>query len=205
MKILLTGFAPFGGERVNPSYQAVMQLPEHIGGAEVIRLEIPTEFAAAPRTVEEAIGRFAPDAVLSVGQAAGRKCITVEKVAINYADASIPDNAGAQPRGEALVPGGPDAYFSTLPITAMAEHVRTHGLPCEISYSAGVYVCNCVMYCTLHFAAGRTPKLPVGFVHVPCSREQLAGRETNTPSLPLSEITQALFYAVEAIAVNTRL
>lgn len=200
MKILVTGFTPFGGESVNPSYEAVQRLPDTVGGAQIIKLEIPTAFDRGAQAVKAAVERYAPDIVLSVGLAGGRSCVTVEKVAINYADADLPDNDGFQPRDETLVPGGPDAYFATAPVNAMIEAVRAHGLACKISYSAGAYVCNSVMYRTLNLAAETRPEMRVGFLHVPYSSEQLAGRGVDQPSLPLDDITRALLCAVAAAA-----
>lgn len=198
MKLLITGFEPFGGETVNPSWQAVARLPEQIGAAELVRLELPTVFARSAAVLADAVERYAPDVALCVGQAGGREGVTVEKVAINYADADCPDNAGVCPHGETLVPGGPVAYFATVPVQAMIENVRAHGLPCKISYSAGAYVCNSVLYRTLHLAAQRYPAMKVGFVHVPYSDEQLAGRDCLWPRMPLADITRAVYYAAQA-------
>ena len=152
MKILVTGFDPFGGEAVNPAYEAVKLLPDNIAGAEIVKLEIPTEFKRSMEFLEEAISREMPDAVISVGQAGGRAEITPERVAINLADARIPDNAGNQPEDEALIADGPAAYFTTLPLKKMVKSVQDRGIPCRISYSAGIYVCNSVMYRVLHLA-----------------------------------------------------
>ena len=99
MKVLVTGFDPFGGEKVNPAYEAVKLLPDTIAGAEIIKIEIPTVFTRSAEVLEEAIQRYRPDVVLDVGQAGGRSCVTVEKVAINLKEARIPDNDGADPRG----------------------------------------------------------------------------------------------------------
>lgn len=203
MKILVTGFDPFGGEAVNPSFEAVKLLPDQIGGAQIIKLEIPTVYPKSVQAVTAAVERFAPDAVVSVGQAGGRKCVTVEKVAINYADADIPDNDGLMLCGETLAEDGPAAYFATVPVKAMVQKVREGGFECKLSYSAGAYVCNCVMYNTLHLAACRCPRMQVGFVHVPYADEQLAGRETDQPSMPLAAIAQALGCALEAVTQNS--
>ena len=123
MKVLVTGFDPFGGENVNPAYEAVKLLPDIIEGAQIIKLEIPTVFKKSIEIVKEAVEKDQPDVVINVGQAGGRACVTVEKVAINLADAGIPDNAGDSPEDESLEKDGPDAYFSTLPVKAMVENV----------------------------------------------------------------------------------
>ena len=132
MKILVTGFDPFGGETVNPAYEAVKLLPDTIAGAEIIKLEIPTVFSKSGPAVEAGIQAHNPDVVINVGQAGGRACVTIERVGINLAEARIPDNAGEQPIDEPLQPDGPSAYFTTLPIKAMVKNVRDHGLPCHI-------------------------------------------------------------------------
>lgn len=199
-KILVTGFSPFGGERVNPSWEAVKRLPDRIAGAELVKLEIPTSFSRCGPAVEAAVEAHRPDAVLCVGQAGGRACVSVERVAINLAEAGIPDSDGDQPADQPIQAGGPDAYFSTLPVKAMAQRVRERGIPCQISYSAGTYVCNCVMYQTLHLAARRYPALRAGFIHVPYLHEQAVGKPAGTPSMALSTLIQALESAVEAIA-----
>ena len=137
MKILVTGFDPFGSESVNPAYEAVKLLPDVIAGAQLIKLEIPTIFTKSIQVVKDAVKTHHPDMVINVGQAGGRACVSVEKVAINLAEARIPDNAGDEPHDELLEADGPAAYFSTLPVTKMVQNVKAHDLPCEISYSAG--------------------------------------------------------------------
>ena len=186
MKILVTGFDPFGGEKVNPAYEAVKLLPDTIAGAEVIKLEIPTVFSKSGPAVEAGIQAHHPDVVLNVGQAGGRACVTIERVAINLAEARIPDNAGEQPMDEPLQAEGPAAYFTTLPIKAMVKNVRDHGLPCHISYTAGTYV----------------PNIRAGFIHVPYASEQAVEKAVSTPSASLETIAKSLEYAIEAIAAN---
>ena len=198
MKILITGFDPFGGESINPAYEAVKLLPDTIAGAQLIKLEIPTVFAKSIQVVKDAIETHCPDIVINVGQAGGRACVTVEKVAINLAEAGIPDNAGDEPHGEPLEPDGPDAYFSTLPVTEMVQNVKAHGLPCEISYSAGTYVCNSIMYRVLHLAAKEYPEMKAGFIHVPYSCEQTAKKNGRMASMPLETIAKSIEYAIAA-------
>ena len=192
MKILVTGFDPFGGETVNPAYEAVKMLPEQIAGAEIIKLEIPTVFSKSSVAVEEGIQKYNPDIVINVGQAGGRSHITIEQVAINLADARIPDNAGEQPLNEALQPDGDTAYFATVPIRAMVKHVQEHGLPCSISYTAGTYVCNCVMYNVLYMTQKKYPNIKAGFIHVPFATSQLIGKPATTPGMSLDEIEKTL-------------
>lgn len=202
MKILITGFEPFGGEAINPAWEAVKRLPDAVAGAQLIKLEVPTAFYRCGPAVEAAIEAHRPDAVVCVGQAGGRACVTVERVAINLADAAIPDNEGKSPVDVPIVPDGPAAYFATLPVKAIVRHIRAHGLPCQLSHTAGTFVCNCLMYQVLHFAAAQKPHPRAGFIHVPFTEEQAAGKPGNTPSAPLAAITKALELACEAIAAH---
>ena len=127
MKVLITGFDPFGGESVNPAYEAVKLLPETIAGAEVIKLEIPTVYHKAGEAVEAGIEKYQPDVVICVGQAGGRSSITIEKVAINLAEARIPDNSGEQPMDQPLRPDGENAYFTNLPCKAVVPYMIENG------------------------------------------------------------------------------
>ena len=202
MKILVTGFDPFGGETVNPAYEAVKLLPDTIGGAQIFKLEIPTVFSLSGPAVEEGIKKYQPDVVLCVGQAGGRASISVEKVAINFVDARIPDNNGEQPLDEPLQADGPAAYFSTLPVKAMVQHVKDAGLPCYLSFTAGTYVCNSIMYNVLYMCEKRYPGIRAGFIHVPYACGQVIDKANTTPSVPLETIAKSLEYAIEAIAID---
>ena len=199
MKIVLTGFDPFGGESVNPAWEAV-KLVKAPAGAELIRLEVPTVFGRSIRTVMESVRLHRPDAVVCVGQAAGRSEITPERVAINIADASIPDNEGNQPCDEPIVPGGETACFSTLPVKAMVEAIRAAGLPSSLSNTAGTFVCNQLMYGLLYHISREFPGMRGGFIHVPCIPEQAARAEKPVPSLPLPEIVRGLEAALSVLA-----
>ena len=202
MKILVTGFDPFGGETVNPAYEAVKLLPDTIGGAQIFKLEIPTVFSLSGPAVEEGIKKYQPDVVLCVGQAGGRASISVEKVAINFVDARIPDNNGEQPLDEPLQADGPAAYFSTLPVKSMVQHVKDAGLPCYLSFTAGTYVCNSIMYNVLYMCEKRYPGIRAGFIHVPYACGQVIAKANTTPSMPLETIAKSLEYAIEAIAID---
>ena len=202
MKILVTGFDPFGGETVNPAYEAVKLLPDTIGGAQIFKLEIPTVFSLSGPAVEEGIKKYQPDVVLCVGQAGGRASISVEKVAINFVDARIPDNNGEQPLDEPLQADGPAAYFSTLPVKSMVQHVKDAGLPCYLSFTAGTYVCNSIMYNVLYMCEKRYPGIRAGFIHVPYACGQGINKANTTPSMPLETIAKSLEYAIEAIAID---
>ena len=202
MKILVTGFDPFGGESVNPTYEAVKLLPDVIGGAEIFKLEIPTVFSLSGPAVEEGIRKYQPDVVICVGQAGGRASISVEKVAINFVDARIPDNNGEQPLDEPLQADGPAAYFATLPVKAMVQHVKEAGLPCYLSFTAGTYVCNSIMYNVLYMCEKRYPGIRAGFIHVPYACGQVIDKANTTPSMPLETIAKSLEYAIEAVAID---
>ena len=202
MKILVTGFDPFGGEKVNPAYEAVKLLPDRIKGAEIISVEVPTVFGKASEEVEKAIEKYRPDAVLCVGQAGGRSCISIERIGINLREASIPDNDGNQPIDEKIKEDGQNAYFATLPIKAMVENVRKNGIPSHLSYTAGSYVCNDLMYSLLYILDKKYPHIKGGFIHVPYATEQVAYKANNIPSMPVQMISKGLEYAIEAIIDN---
>lgn len=192
-RLLITGFEPFGGETVNPSWQAVEALPERIGGWELTRLQVPVVYGQAAQRVLELAETIHPDAILCVGQAAGRAAVTPEYVAINLRCASIPDNTGYFAEEEPVDVGGPDGLFSTLPVRHMAAAIQNAGLSAAVSFSAGAYVCNDLLYLLLRHYAG-TP-VRVGFVHVPLLPEQANGR----PSMLLEQICGALSAAIHAI------
>ena len=195
MKILVTGFDPFGGEKVNPALEAVKSLPSEIHGAEIHWVEIPTVFYRSAEVLEAEIVRFQPDAVLCIGQAGGRASLTPERVAINQDDARIPDNQGNQPIDTPIRLDGEAAYFSTLPIKAMVQAIKEEGLPASVSNTAGTFVCNHLMYQALYLADEKFPHMRAGFMHIPFIPEQT----TDKPSLPLEESTKALQIAIETI------
>ena len=202
MKVLVTGFDPFGGDKVNPAYEAVKKMPDEIAGAKIIKVEVPTVFAKSGQVVEEAIKKHQPEIVICVGQAGGRSAVSFERVAINLAEARIEDNEGNQPFDTALEPDGPAAYFTLLPIKAMTKNAHDHGLPAYISYTAGTFVCNDIMYRLLHLINTKFPTIRGGFVHVPFSPDQVIDRPAGTPSMSLDDIAASLTYAVEAAVTN---
>ena len=199
MKILVTGFDPFENERLNPAYEAVKLLPDKIAGIDVIKKEIPTVFGKCAFEVEKAIEQHNPDFVLCVGQAGGRSCISIEKVAVNFAEARIADNEGNQPLDKSIIPDGPAAYFSSLPVKTMVENVRSHGIPCHLSYSAGTFVCNDVMYRLLHLLNTKYHHIKGGFIHVPYTLAQAVTKPDRTPSWDEKTIAKGLEYAIGAI------
>ena len=194
-QLLITGFDPFGGETINPSWEAVEKLAPQIGEYQLTKLRIPTIFGKAFEAVLSAAQELQPDAVICVGQAGGRSSITPEVVGINLREANIPDNAGNQPLNEPVIQDGPAAYFSTLPVREMVHRVKSAGIPCALSYTAGAFVCNDVLYSLLHhFHKSRTL---VGFIHVPYLPQQA---KENTPSMPEETILRALTLAIEALS-----
>ena len=146
MKILVTGFDPFGGEKINPAIESVKRLPDIIAGAEIIKLEIPTVAKKSLQKIDETIEKYNPDVILSIGQAGGRFDITVERVGINIDDFRIADNEGNQIIDEPVFPDGDSAYFSNLPVKSMVENIRKQNIPASVSYTAGTFVCNHVLY-----------------------------------------------------------
>ncbi|MEU4247830.1 pyroglutamyl-peptidase I [Amycolatopsis sp. NPDC026612] len=189
-RVLMTGFAPFGGESVNPSWQAVSLLAARRD--DVAAVELPCEFAASLPALRRALREHRPALVICVGQAGGRSEVTPERVAINLIDARIPDNAGAQPVDAPVVPDGPAAYFGTLPVKACVAAIRAAGVPAAVSHTAGTYVCNQVFYGLMHLLATEFPGVRGGFVHVPFSPEQVAAAGESAPSLSVPRIAGAL-------------
>ena len=190
-KLLINGFDPFGGETVNPAWEAVKKLPDRITDYTLYKLEIPTVFGLAAETVLAKATDFQPDVILCIGQAGGRAAVTPERIAVNIRDARIPDNAGNQPGGEQIAPDGPAAYFATIPVKEMAAAIENAGIAATVSNSAGAFVCNDTLYSLLHHYADTDVK--VGFIHVPYLPEQ------GQPNMELEVITKALEAAIEAI------
>lgn len=193
-RLLITGFDPFGGESINPAWEAVRRLPDEIGPWNVTKLQIPTVFGKASETVLACAQTLQPDVILCVGQAGGRKAVTPEMVAINLRHASIADNAGNQPQDQPVVEGGPAAYFTTLPVREMVKKIQGAGIDASVSYSAGAFVCNDTLYALLHHFEGTAVR--AGFIHVPFLPQQ--ARE-GVPSMELETIVRALEAAITAI------
>lgn len=195
--LIITGFDPFGGESVNPAWEAVGRLPETVGQWRLTRLQIPTVFGAAAQAVLAAAEKDRPDAILCVGQAGGRDAVTPEKIAINVRDARAKgtlDNAGFLATGECIDPEGPAAYFATVPVDAMAQVIRDAGIPGAVSYHAGTFVCNDTLYTLLRHFAGSETK--VGFIHVPHLPSQA---KPGAPCMELADIRDGLRAAILAL------
>lgn len=192
--LLITGFDPFGGERINPSWEAVKLLPDQIGNWKLLKMEIPTIFGTAAEQVIAVAEEAHADAVISVGQAGGRSAVTPEVIGINLREARIPDNAGNRHTNVPVVPEGPAAYFSTVPVREMVNAIASAGIPAALSFSAGAFVCNDVLYRVLHHFDGTSTR--AGFIHVPYLPQQA---KENQPSMPLEQIVQALTLAISAL------
>ncbi len=198
MKVLLTGFEPFGGESLNPAQEAVKMVKENIKGADVVKCYVPVVFGKAIETVYQAMKKENPDVVLLIGQAGGRYEITPERVAINCDDGRIPDNEGNQPVDQPVFADGPAAYFSTLPIKKMVEYMKKANVPAAVSNTAGTYVCNHLMYGTLYHIAKEFPNTIGGFMHVPFLHEQVMNKK-ETPSLSIDDVVKGIEASIEAI------
>lgn len=200
-KILVTGFEPFGGETVNPALEAVRSLPAQVGASQVETLEVPVSYEQAAGVVLSAVRRLGPDAVVCVGQAAGRSDITVERVAINVDDSESPDNLGVIRVDVPVDPDGPAAYFSTLPVREMVAAMREAGAGASISNSAGTYVCNHLMYSVLDAAAQAGGGVAAGFVHVPLLPEQVGpgSVQEGKPSMAGEDVVAGLTAALGAL------
>ena len=198
MKVLVTGFDPFGGEKLNPALEAIKSLPAEIQGAEVRWLEVPTVFYKSAKILEEEIRIYQPDIVLCIGQAGGRKGLTPERVAINQDDARIQDNEGNQPIDRPIQIDGPPAYFSSLPIKAMVQAIKEEGLPASVSNTAGTFVCNHLMYQVLYLVEKEFPTIKAGFMHIPYMMEQVVNRPT-TPAMSLVDIRRGIEAAIGAM------
>ena len=190
-KLLITGFDPFGGNSVNPSWEAVKLLPEQVGNYTLHKLAIPTIFGTAAQMVLAKAEQLRPDVIISVGLAGGRDAVTPERIAVNIRDARITDNQGFQPKGDRVAQEGAAAYFSTLPVEQMAQAIRQIGIPAAVSNTAGTYVCNDVLYTLLHRFDGTSVR--AGFLHVPYLPSQ------GTPNMSLEDIVKALTAAIEAL------
>lgn len=198
MKILVTGFDPFGGEPINPAIETVKRLPDVIEGAEILKLEVPTVCHKSLQVIDEAIKKYDPDVILSIGQAGGRPDITVERVGINVDDCRIPDNEGNQKIDEPVYPDGPAAYFVTIPIKAMVQKIQSKGIPASISNTAGTFVCNHVTYGVCHLVATKYPGKRSGFIHIPYLPQQVTNK-SNMPSMSQDFLVEGITAAIEAI------
>jgi pyroglutamyl-peptidase len=201
MKLLLTGFEPFAGAAVNPSEMIVRQMAgKGIRGLDVVTVILPVDYVKASTAVVSAIDANQPDVVVSLGQAARRMAVSIERVAVNMMDYPIPDNGGYQPVDQPVMAGGPAAYFVTLPVKAMLAAVKAAGVPGELSLTAGLYACNHIAYTVLHHIAVGNLPTRAGFIHVPLLPEQAATHAPLTPSMSVDTMIIGVTAALGAIA-----
>lgn len=193
MKVLITGFEPFGKSPINPSQILVSEAPERLtSGIELVKTILPVEKTAGPQVLLGALQQHKPDAVICFGLAAGRPAISLEQIAINLMDYRIPDNAGETVEDQPIFPEGPAAFFSTLPLRAMQSALQAESIPADLSLSAGAYLCNQVFYTLMHTLAKLNQQTPAGFIHLPACPEQAAHFEKSIPTMSLAMIHSAL-------------
>lgn len=198
MKILVTGFDPFGGEKINPAFEVIKSLNASVNSVEIIKLQVPTAFYSSVELTINKIEELKPDFVLCIGQAGGRYDISVEKVAINLNDARIPDNLGQQPIDTCIDEAGQNAYFSTLPVKAIVQAIRKENIPASVSYTAGTYVCNHLMYGVLNYIHKNNLKIKAGFIHIPYLLEQVVNKPS-TAAMDINVLVKAIETAIIAI------
>lgn len=197
MKLLLTGFEPFLNNATNPTEMIVNELHgQIINGYQIIGEILPVEFNKSGKQFIELLEKQQPNAVISLGLAAGRNRITPERIAINCNDGPA-DNVGYKPNGERIFENGPDGYFSKLPIYEMVEELKKHGLPAEISNTAGAYLCNNIMYHGLHYFEQQGQKVPSGFIHIPASH--LLAIDRDIPSWSDADLVKGIQIAIACL------
>ena len=201
MKVLITGFDPFGGETINPAWEAVKAIKNEIAGAQIFKMQIPTVVNKSIEKIHEKMAEIHPDIVISVGQAGGRFGVTPERVAINITDARIPDNEGNQPIDIPIFEDGDAAYFSNLPVKATVQAIKDAGYPSVLSNTAGTYICNHVMYGILYYIKKEFPGARGGFIHVPYAASQVVDKP-GTPSMSITDIAASLEAAVQAAVMT---
>ncbi len=199
MKILVTGFDPFGEDIINPALETVKCLPAKINGHKIIGLEVPTVAFKSLKVIESAIRKHNPDIILSLGQAAGRGDISVERVGVNLDDFRIPDNEGNQFIHRKIFEDAPDAYIVKLPVKKMVENIKANGIPASVSMTAGTFVCNHVLFGVSHILATKYKGKKNGFIHIPCLPEQAVDKR-NMPSMSKETILAGIVHAIEVIA-----
>jgi pyroglutamyl-peptidase len=196
MKLLLTGFEPFGGSHINPSEKVVKTLADkEYPNTEVITSILPVDREVGPQRLIQAVEESKPETVICLGEARGRAAINIERVAINLMDYRIEDNTGNKVQDQPIVPDGPSAYFCTLPIRQIMEAVQGVGVPAMLSLSAGTFLCNQVIYTLLHYLDKNGLAIPAGFIHLPSLPEQVAQEQLNKPSMNL----ETMLIGMEAI------
>lgn len=201
MKLLLTGFDPFGKDKINPAIETVKKVPDEISGLQIAKLEIPTVFFKSVEKIHKAILSEKPDFILNIGQAGGRYGITPERVAINFDDARVPDNEGQQPKEKLIHDDGENAYFTQLPVKEMSKAIKEEQIPSYVSTTAGTFVCNHVMYQVQYIIHREFPNLKGGFMHIPFLPSQVVNRP-GVPSLSLDDDVRGITAAIKVLAVK---
>ncbi|MCL4265332.1 MAG: pyroglutamyl-peptidase I [Anaerolineae bacterium] len=200
MKLLITGFEPFGTSQINPSEEVVHALAEkEIEGVELFTVILPVERFAGPDTLVRTFISAQPDVVLSLGEAGGVTAVTIERLAINLLDFSISDNGGHLITDKAIIADGPPAYFTTLPTRQMVNTLTETGIPAQLSCSAGTFLCNQVMYEMLHYIHKHQLKAHAGFIHLPQLPQQTAMRRPPYPSMSLEMMVAAVTAVIHTI------
>ncbi|WP_425539660.1 pyroglutamyl-peptidase I [Microaceticoccus formicicus] len=199
MKILITGFTPFGNENINPSWEAVKILKAGINDENIFIKQIPTVFREAAEVVMEEADKVDADAIVAVGQAGGRASVTVEFIGINWKKTGIPDNAGNIPKGEKIKSDGEDGYISNLPVFDIVDNIKKSGVPAHVSYTAGTYVCNELLYTLMYNIKGNNKSRLAGFIHLPFIPEQVINKGEDIPSMGIDHMVNALKITIETI------
>jgi pyroglutamyl-peptidase len=200
MDLLLTGFEPFGGATINPSEQVIHKLiGQEIDGAHIRTEILPVDRFRGPEQLIRSLGSHLPDAAICLGEASGRSVISLERIAINLLDFRIPDNSGVQVVDEPIIPDGPAAYMSTLPLREIHNALKDAGIPVELSLSAGSFLCNQSFYQLMHFLANSKKDIPAGFIHLPALPEQAAIQSKLIPSMSLELSLAAVREVVRCI------
>lgn len=197
MKVLLTGFEPFGKSPVNPSQKLIEALPDNIlHDVHLMKAVLPVDHRKAPEILLELRNLHHPDAVILFGLASGRSKIAIERIAINLLDFQIPDNSGTTLVDQPVIENAPAAYFSTLPIRELVSSLTNNGIPAELSLSAGTYLCNQVFFTLMHDIAHHPPTIPAGFIHLPALPEQAAQSDNPIASMSLDQIIKAAYILI---------
>jgi pyroglutamyl-peptidase len=191
-KVLLTGFEPFGNSSLNPSGEIV----KAIKAENIVSSVLPVVFGQSAQLLKDLVDHHKPDVVLCLGQAEGRHAMTPERIAINIDDARMADNSGVLISERAIIEGGPDAYFSTLPVKAMVEAMKAAGVPAALSFSAGTFVCNHIFYSLQHHLKASAVKS--GFMHVPLMDQQRV-EFAGLPTMPLGQMIAGVQAALKVI------
>ena len=199
--ILVTGFEPFGTHTANPTEGLAKAVDgRRVGGVDIVGQVLPVHHADAARHITAALAETRPSAVVHLGLAAGRARVALERVAVNVMDYEVADNAGYRASGEPCVPGGPAAYFSTLPLAAMLKALTDEGIPAHTSNTAGTYLCNQMLYWTLHTARDLARPPAVGFIHFPLLPAMVAAAGLEQPSMDFPLMLRAVETVLGVVA-----